>query len=175
MQPSQMADRDNALDRRDDRWLARTAIAGLVLHAIPLGGLWLDVIITPPAAPRSRTAYDSAGVGVIASASVYRNSRTRQELRPPILRKRLRAEARVITNAHALAAASSCLQHIVRNSLGRDAHIRKGKVIRDDAAPAIRSKLDYAHPLHPPKAVILAKPGSPICLPVSRTLFTPCL
>ena len=29
-----------------------------------LNGLWLDVIITPPATPRFFTAYDRAGVGV---------------------------------------------------------------------------------------------------------------
>jgi hypothetical protein len=64
-------------------------------------GLCEEVIMMPPAAPRSRTPKLSAGVGVMALASMHGNAGGGDDFSAGA-GKGLRAEARVVADAEAL-------------------------------------------------------------------------
>ena len=94
----------------------------------------------PPAAPRSRTPKLSAGVGVMSLASMTGMpvaATTSAQARG----KGFRSEAGVVADAEAFGGIF-LLVHIGGNGFGGDAHVGKGEVVGDDAAPSVGAKLD---------------------------------
>ena len=103
-------------------------------------GLCDDVIMMPPAAPRPRTPKLSAGVGVMALAIATGMPVAAHNFGAGP-RKRLRPEARVIADAKPLCRILLRVNISSNRRSGR-AHIGKGKVVGDNAAPAVGTKLD---------------------------------
>ncbi len=108
-------------------------------------GLCEEVIMMPPAAPRSRTPKLSAGVGVMALASMDGNAGGGDNFSAGA-GKGFRAEARVVADAEAFGGiflAEPLLGvDVGGDGFGGGADVGEGEVVGDDAAPAVGAEFD---------------------------------
>ena len=129
-----------AFNRRNNRRLARPAVPCLVLHAVPLRG-----IVRRRNHDAARSATPAHAVAqcrrrrYVVGQRNWNPARSHNFSACP--RKSLRPEACVIADAKALR--RIFLRVNIRGNCGRRrANIGKSKVVGDDAAPAVSSKLD---------------------------------
>ena len=129
------------LDGGDHGGLARAAVPGLVLDAVPLRGIV------------RRSDHDAAGGAALAHAKAQRgggrdgvgehdgNAGGGDDFSAGA-GKCFRAEARVVADAEALGGIFLCCVNVGGDGFGGGAHVGEGEVVGDDAAPAVGAEFD---------------------------------
>ena len=101
--------------------------------------------ITPPAAPWFFTASETDGVGNRIFGEPYRDARLGNRLRRHA-RGLLGEKASVISDENAMGGIFMP-QHVSGNPARHAAHIIEGKIVGDEAAPAVSAKFDVVESL----------------------------
>ena len=104
-------------------------------------GLCEEVIMMPPAAPRSRTPKLRAGVGVTASASCTGMPVAGGDFSAGAC-KCLRPETRVISDAETLGGISLRV-NVGGDGFGSSADVGESEVVGNNSAPAVGAEFDY--------------------------------
>ncbi len=131
-----------SLDLRNDAGRAGAAEAGLVFDAVPLRRIVRRRDHDAAGGTALSHAEGEGGRRCHAGRKQHRHTGAAQDTGNK-LRKLRRAEACVVADADT----RRCLlvrQHVVGDGAGGDADVRVGKVVGDDAAPAVCAELDGA-------------------------------
>ncbi len=132
------------LDLRDDPGRRRSAVFCLEFHAVPRPRVVARRDHYPARRVEMFHAIGNRRGGQHVVADAHRNPGRCDRLRR-CLRKRLRREARVIADQDALLRVF-VLEHVAGNRSRRSPHVCESKVVGNNAAPPIRSKLDlFSH------------------------------
>jgi hypothetical protein len=131
---------------RDDRGATRTAIAGLVLHTIPLEGVVAGSDHDAAGCARMQHGIGQGRGGRDAVGEAHGNAGGRRYIGDN-LREVARAKTRIVTDADAVRGIL-ILNDVLCDGAGGNADVGIGEVIGDEAAPAVGPELDSGLCVH---------------------------